>query len=730
MLKFKNHFFEIFPNKHLSTQAPHLSKIFLGSVALLGICCLVSFFYPQPGILILKEQSELVPTAANELLAPLMIQQSFGFDFSPLYMLPYLICFIGIILSFFMLLVSFKRLSAISWPMVITGICLWFGIQAFQLQDYAINEALVLQANQLAWIAFLGLFFVSILSSNAILEGFIQIAHATSRKDTYKRMSLLAIFWAFNLYFSLDHLLWKGDFEWYLPSFILHVIGISLFAFQQIKRSEQTPFFSIGLTFLGLFSLLLFQWTANDPAVRAFEIWNLICQILMLGLFPLFVLTNFKPLLLQNLAIHKVIHKPIHLSMHLIHVGVFILGLATIFAMNGSVYHLALAGKYNLDADMFSLSKDNFLAEVSYKKALQHSKLNTKSNLSLASLALAQENKEALAYYLKTSQTKYPSQESSIALSDLYRKSNLFFEALFELQSAYKQIGPKAELASQIAYSFSQLNQADSARYYYQKAYELDPNSSFHKGNYALSLRQNKIPLIEVTNKDLALKANLVALAILNKKNVPIEPLQADFKPRLDLRDLALLFNSVGYFKEKQAFLPIEKWAKDSTLQHFFPEIEYVQSYQDYCHQKPLRALEKMALLADQANEPKKSKISQVIEFWHQETLANQANPSLQSAKEAKDALIKYPFSVPVLKKAMVLMPKKEAYEAALLALRWNPNQAAYYPIYALQALEMGELEYAKEAMNTLQKLKQSYFSAEIKRFELALKKAEARQKF
>ena len=234
--------------------------------------------------------------------------------------------------------------------------------------------------------------------------------------------------------------------------------------------------------------------------------------------------------------------------MHLIHVGVFILGLATIFAMNGSVYHLALAGKYNLDADMFSLSKDNFLAEVSYKKALQHSKLNTKSNLSLASLALAQENKEALAYYLKTSQTKYPSQESSIALSDLYRKSNLFFEALFELQSAYKQIGPKAELASQIAYSFSQLNQADSARYYYQKAYELDPNSSFHKGNYALSPRQNKIPLIEVTNNDLALKANLVALAILNKKNVPFEPLQADFKPRLDLRNLALLFNSVGYF--------------------------------------------------------------------------------------------------------------------------------------------------------------------------------------
>jgi len=48
MLKFKNHFFEIFTNKHLSAQAPLLSKIILGSAALLGISCLVSFFIPNP----------------------------------------------------------------------------------------------------------------------------------------------------------------------------------------------------------------------------------------------------------------------------------------------------------------------------------------------------------------------------------------------------------------------------------------------------------------------------------------------------------------------------------------------------------------------------------------------------------------------------------------------------------------------------------------------------------
>lgn len=714
----------------MSTKAPLLPKLILGLVTLLGLSTLLSFFCAQSHGLVLKERSELVPTAANEVLAPLMIQQSFSFDFIPINLLPYFVCCLGIFLSVLILLVSFKRQSAISWPMVFAGIFLWFGIQAFQRQDLAWTEALILITNQLNWIAFFGLFLVTVLSSNAILEGFIQMAHASTRQDTLKRMGVLAVFWAFNLYVSLDQLLWKGNFAWYLPSYVINVVGISLFVFQQIKRSKQIPYFSIGLSFLGFLALLLGQLTANDPAIRAFEIWNLICQIVMLGLFPLFILNNFKPLLHQNLAIHKVIHKPIHLSMHLIHIGVFILGLATVFAMNGSVYHLAFAGKYNLDGDLFSLEQDHFLAELSYKKGLQHSKLNAKSNLSLARLAMAQQNNEALAYYLKTSQTKFPTPESSIALSELYRKSNLFFEALFELESAYKQIGPQADLASQIAYSFSQLNQPDSSQLYYQKAFELNPNSPFHKGNYALSLRNNKIPQVEVSNEDLALKANLLALGLLNKKNVPVEPLPATFKPQIDLRDLALVFNSVSYFKRKQAMLPLEDWAKDSTMHQFFPEIDYVQAMQQYYHQRPLRALEKMALLADQANEPIKSSITQTIASWQKETTANQTNPSLRSAKEVREALIKYPFSIPVLHKATTLLPKKEAYEAALNALRWNPTQAAFYSIYALQALDIGELEYAKEAMNGLQKLDKAYFSSEIKRFDMALKKAEARQKF
>ena len=96
----------------------------------------------------------------------------------------------------------------------------------------------------------------------------------------------------------------------------------------------------------------------------------------------------------------------------------------------------------------------------------------------------------------------------------------------------------------------------------------------------------------------------------------------------------------------------------------------------------------------------------------------------------ARKAIVAYPFSLPILQKSMTVLPKKEAYEAALAALRWNPKAAAYYPIYAFQALELGELEYAKEAMNSLQKIDQALFSSQINAFQFALEKAQARQKF
>ncbi|MDE2393748.1 MAG: hypothetical protein KGM03_08500, partial [Cytophagales bacterium] len=70
------------------------------------------------------------------------------------------------------------------------------------------------------------------------------------------------------------------------------------------------------------------------------------------------------------------------------------------------------------------------------------------------------------------------------------------------------------------------------------------------------------------------------------------------------------------------------------------------------------------------------------------------------------------PFQIPVLQQALPLVPAKKGYEAALAALQWNEQNPAYYPIYAFQALKMGEIMYADEAMEKLRTLNVALFQA------------------
>ena len=79
---------------------------------------------------------------------------------------------------------------------------------------------------------------------------------------------------------------------------------------------------------------------------------------------------------------------------------------------------------------------------------------------------------------------------------------------------------------------------------------------------------------------------------------------------------------------------------------------------------------------------------------------------------------------------AIPFLSKKEAYDVSLAALRWNKEVPDFYPLYAFQALEIGEIEYAKEAMNSLKKINPDIFKINIKPFESQLAAAIQRQKF
>ncbi len=188
------------------------------------------------------------------------------------------------------------------------------------------------------------------------------------------------------------------------------------------------------------------------------------------------------------------------------------------------------------------------------------------------------------------------------------------------------------------------------------------------------------------------------------------------------------------YFKEKQAVVPTKKWIELGYANTLFPELLLLDAWQDYYHDKPLRALEKLSLAVDADATGKLDNFKNIIDFWHKSMHMSRSTYVVKDLNAAQHAVEAYPFQPDLLQEAILILNanKKEklAYEASLQAARWNEDIAVFQWIYALQALKIGEIDYAKEAMNHLFSLDQKLFQASKPIFEKELQKALDRQKF
>jgi hypothetical protein len=238
------------------------------------------------------------------------------------------------------------------------------------------------------------------------------------------------------------------------------------------------------------------------------------------------------------------------------------------------------------------------------------------------------------------------------------------------------------------------------------------------------------LPDTDQATQDPAILANLWAICMLRNQRIGSKSLESSFKPKADVRDLAMIYNSIPYFKDGQKSLPIHEMAKDTSILSLFPEIKLAEAMQDYFHQDPLSSLEKIALYIDVQPMDQTQGLQSLLDFWHQASLIPVTSPKISNKSEAKAAVKKYPFQLITLTNAIPFLSKKEGYDASLAALRWNKEVPDFYPLYAFRALEIGEIEYAKEAMNSLKKINPTLFQLNLKPFESQLAAAIQRQKF
>ena len=636
------------------------------------------------------------------------IRQNFQIQASSLSATPEIIGFALALLGLGVALFSFLP----AWQAVL-GATLWLGIVAFTLSDVSFPALTQIISGQIFSLSLLALAGLSVLSAASIPSFLLGLSHSSDVAGSKKNRSILGLVWGINLLLTFGNQRFDLGIRTAIPAFIWVILALGLFVYQNKDNKSL-----LGISLLGLSSLIPLMWHTNTPGIQAIENWNLINQVLMGLLFPLFIFRNFGPLLVQNLPIHKVIHKAALLPIHLIQIGVLILSMGAVFAFNSGAYHLGMAARENYAGDVSSLVGDKQMAEIHYKNATLHSRLNTKSNLSLAALAQQAGDTETFAYYVAASQSVNRDPALSVALANVFATENRPFDALFTLQ---KSDPADPRIATQLALQYERLAVPDSAVYFYDRAHSLEPENPLYMANklYAESTYLKKKPEFN-PSEDLAIQANLVAAGI------PTAPMNPTFVPGADLRDLVYLYNGLLFWKGKAPMYDLAGWQR--SLGEMFPELELLKSWQAFYHAKPLAALNQLNV-SIAADTTQGSGMTGILAFWKYATVFPVKTPRISRAN-ALAMLEKYPFQIPVLQQALQLVPAKKGYEAALAALQWNEQNPAYYPIYALQALKMGEIIYADEAMEKLKLLNPAVYKSSQASYLVEKQRALQKTKF
>lgn len=749
MLKFRPPIFSTFMNKPSQIRLLKTPTILFALGAILSLVTFISISILPSSILSWTELSELIPIIAkvdshsniqleNQLF---LIRQSYSIGYleinASIQIAHTLISFVGLIF----VLIGFQHWSRIQTRQFILGIILWLGIVTYNNSHQSFNGWVLLIQQQLGYAGIISVFVWAILSSQAIPAFIIQASFQLEKKNNVHVWFVLGVFYLFNVVLALGNLLNYWESNLLLPSYFFWIFSSLLFLVQTMKFQDRTQqIILFGLFLLVNSTYLTMYLQHNDPGIKAVETWSMMCQIIMAIIFPAFIYTNFKELIPSHLAIFKVFHKAQKLPIYLIQFGSFLLATTWVFALNTAVFHQIMAGKSNQDGDNAYLLNEFTLAEIHYKNALMHSKLNTKSNLSLAHLAQQKNLEEEQAYYLTNTLVKNPQAETYVELSNLYAKNDHLFESLFNLKKGLTDLPDNPYLMNQLAINYEKLNQLDSANYFYQKAYELAPNDAITLGNYLYfeskypkkQANQTLLNLPESTN--LSIQNNALIYTSIHHSTLPNPTISANFEPRMDVRDWAMLYNTTSLLKAKAPKFNYVVWKKNPAILKIFPEVVFLEAWQNYYHQKPLVGLDQLSLIIAQDTSATTKGFQNILGYWKNKELKSVATLSNNSLQSAKTALEKHPFNLAILQKAIPILNKngeqKLAYQYALSVLRYNEEIAEYYPIYAHQALEMSEIFYAKEAMESLKSLAPLLYQKEKNLFEIKLQDVLKKQRF
>jgi hypothetical protein len=357
------------------------------------------------------------------------------------------------------------------------------------LANYGIGGAVIIS------ILFIFLVAHEIIAAFLLLVTYYNNAYS---KNSLLHFVALSFVFLFNVFLAYLHNTTVIDWDiFYLDAFLLLLISalIGIWGFR--KRSElysdmlpdngPGEFLYLALGIICFSTIGYFFITANDPIVETFEDAIIFSQFGFGLFFFIYVIVNFLNLLLKNTRVHRVVYKPLKMKYSIASIGGLAIIILMFFKSGIFPYYQAVAGYYNGIGDVYKAQNDLYLAEQYYRLASGYEFQNHRSNYSLASLAIRQQDEATALYYFKQALLKQPSEHAFINLSNIYRNNSRIFDAIFTLKDGLKIFPESGPLMNNLALLYNRIQMQDSSLYFFDRSLESSLSKNSAQAN-ALSI--------------------------------------------------------------------------------------------------------------------------------------------------------------------------------------------------------------------------------------------------
>ncbi|MBB6464086.1 tetratricopeptide repeat protein [Flammeovirga kamogawensis] len=362
-------------------------------------------------------------------------------------------------------------------------------VSFFGNTEYWIAESVSYSFGSLTILSLMFLVFISTAIPFGIL--FLTSFKNTggSNGDSIKHFYVFYIIYSLNLVYA--YLVEFHSINWdlyYLPPSILFVIAtiVGLYIIKQqedlfniaIRESQIIYWVYLGGSIIAT-ATYCFHLAIFDTSFTHVMDQSILILFIGFGFVSvIYISYNFYDVLKKNLPAYKVAFKPQNIDF-LSTWGVgLLLSIGLFYINNFNVYRNSWVAYYNGLGDVELLQDNAYLAEERYNFSNMYNSWNFKGNYMLGSIA--EQNKKYSTAFLRfdKSSKETSSSQAFIKAAQLQINDKNLLEAILILQKGLQKFPSDKEIYNNLALSFYEINEIDSALYYLDKGQKISGEES------------------------------------------------------------------------------------------------------------------------------------------------------------------------------------------------------------------------------------------------------------